>query len=103
MDFQEQRNHLPGRGLESLEKDWRVLPIPIPVKCLAHAPVLTAEGNPDEEKIGAFGVGQLPCVSATSAGGETMHRILQLVFRYRRTMGLLGRYANLPFLTVCSG
>jgi len=43
--------------LESAEEDWCVAYITfLPVRILT---LIAAEGNPDEEKIGAFGVGEL--------------------------------------------
>ncbi len=62
---------------------------------LSPSHVSLAEGNPDEEKIGAFGVGQsrhyLYSIHFLMHG---IYRLLQLVFGYRRAMGHLGRYAN---------
>ena len=55
MDVQEQWHTIQRPGLESIEEDWcrnyshyhyHLLMVPV------------AEGNPDEEKIGAFGVGR---------------------------------------------
>jgi hypothetical protein len=38
-----------------------------------------AEGNPDEEKIGAFGVGRLKHFLETIDVSHSIHRLLQLV------------------------
>lgn len=55
MDIQEQRYPLSRRRLESVEED-RCVCAEHRRSCLKLTFIL-AEGNPDEEKIGAFGVG----------------------------------------------
>ena len=55
MDLQERRDYIPRRGLEPSKEDRYVHAGPSASILTSY--ILTAEGNPDEEKIGAFGVG----------------------------------------------
>ena len=56
LDIQEQRHDISGRGLEPSEEDWCVTGF-IFLLVNGRQWGVIAEGNPDEEKIGAFGVG----------------------------------------------
>jgi hypothetical protein len=61
---------------------------------LAH--VSSAEGNPDEEKIGAFGVGgPSPHLEAIVFLTYRIHRLLQLVLGNRGAVGHVRRYADI--------
>jgi hypothetical protein len=66
---------------------------------LSSSHVSLAEGNPDEEKIGAFGVGgskeYIQTIGFLTRG---VHRFLQLVFDNRGAMGHLRRCANITLL-----
>jgi len=56
---------------------------------------ILAEGNPDEEKIGAFGVGQFQLGAVISAFNhlDSLNRFLQSIFCDRRTYGNFRRSA----------
>ena len=59
MDLQEQRHRLQRRGLESSQEDRYAHDFSMNARMSSQQKMLcTAEGNPDEEKIGAFGVGE---------------------------------------------
>jgi hypothetical protein len=66
---------------------------------LSPSYVSLADGNPDEEKIGAFGVGgskeYIQTIGFLTRG---VHRFLQLVFDNRGAMGHLRRCANITLL-----
>ena len=51
-----------------------------------------AEGNPDEEKIGAFGVGERQSSSIDALVNKQPARILQLVFSDRESICVVWRY-----------
>jgi hypothetical protein len=55
MDVQERWHTIQRPGLESIEEDWCLNYSHL---SLSPSYVPLAEGNPDEEKIGAFGVGR---------------------------------------------
>jgi hypothetical protein len=61
--------------------------------------VSLADGNPDEKKIGAFGVGgskdYIQTIGSLTRG---VHRLLQLVLDNRGAMGHLRRYADVTLL-----
>ena len=54
MGLQEQWGHLQRRRLESAQEDWYAH---LELLGRFDSYALSAEGNPDEQKIGAFGVG----------------------------------------------
>jgi hypothetical protein len=63
---------------------------------LSPSHVSLAEGNPDEEKIGAFGVGRLEhYLEIIDFLIHDIHRLLQLVLDRRGTVGHLRRYAKI--------
>ncbi|KAF8497439.1 hypothetical protein F5888DRAFT_1634399 [Russula emetica] len=75
MDVQEQWHTIQRPGLESIEEDWCLNYSHL---SLSLAYVSLAEGNPDEEKIGAFGVGFYSLFSVTdepwvTSGGQWMN------------------------------
>jgi hypothetical protein len=58
-----------------------------------------ADGNPDEEKIGAFGVGgSKDYIQTIGFLTRRVHRLLQLVLDNRGAMGHLRRYADITLL-----
>ena len=68
---------------------------------LSPSYVSLADGNPDEEKIGAFGVGgskdYIQTIDFLTRG---VHRLLQLILDNRGAMGHLRRYADITLLNL---
>jgi hypothetical protein len=78
--------------LESAQED-RCVELPLSV-LPPHGSL--AEGNPDEEKIGAFGVGESRAsVEIIDTLIQYTNRLLQFVLGNRESVGFFGRYAQL--------